>query len=153
MSFEIKISELIKQPHKLEEFVDNNFSSLDNTTLYKLIPYVTSPNLLFKIAERLHTKLPKEKEEILLNGHPSIAFRYTIDVKKERWVELEERIKHYSELAVEYAKSILRGRFKEAEPTIISNSKALNKYIKLLREFGELGEFYNDYPSIRRKVI
>ncbi|MEM4511421.1 MAG: hypothetical protein QXD25_01260 [Nanopusillaceae archaeon] len=144
----MNISDLLKNPQEIDKKVEKFFDKFSSDELEKIIPYLTSPILLYKCAIKIGKQLPPEKEKSLL-VHPILAHQYNLKIKKQKWKELEEVIKCYSELALEYAYFILNDRFKEGESSIIVSPKSLKIYIKFLKSIDKLEEFYNDYPFLK----
>ena len=86
----------------------------------------------------------KEAEETIANIKPSVTTLYALEILKDRWINIpdipkeialqaEENIKNSPGTAAYYATDIIKGRWPEAEETILSEPDSKEDYINFLK--------------------
>lgn len=101
----------------------------------------------FKYIKAIGQRIP-EYENKLLNTNLVTSIEYSKDIIKDRWPELEQRIKQLSDkesvgqLAAYYAKQVMRKRWIEMEPIIFADPT---------KEFAKTYRYYVDSMIIANK--
>jgi hypothetical protein len=73
---------------------------------------------------------PQGEKSILKTQEPLLIYKYARDIMGGRWKEAEPIILEDPETALEYARDIIGGRWKEAEPFIMRDPKIAYKYAR-----------------------
>jgi len=92
----MSLSELIKDPQKIEKFVWNIFNNSkhkeNEKIIEKLLPFINDPTLLYEIHDRTNIELPNDKMIIMLSD-PEYAwvymYNYKLEPDPEHWIGRE----------------------------------------------------------------
>lgn len=89
------------------------------------------PQIILNRAER--SGRIKEVEPMIIQ-RPKVALQYAMSVVKDRWPEAEQNIATDKEIAIQYALSVVKGRFKEYEKKIVRDAAAVVEYCMAIGE-------------------
>ncbi|MEM3509400.1 MAG: hypothetical protein QXL51_00665 [Candidatus Aenigmatarchaeota archaeon] len=172
----MNISDLLKDPQKLEEIFEKALKERNKELAHLLIPYIKDLYLIYEYARKIvEGKVDDELENIIaqdpeysfyyalnvlkgpfLKGedvivkNPQYSYLYAFDVIGGPWPKGEDAITQSAYFSYQYAKEVLNDRFKKGEDVIIKDRFHLDYYLDFLKSRGKLEEFYRDHPELKR---
>jgi lambda repressor-like predicted transcriptional regulator len=170
----MNIVDLLKDPKKAKELLNEAIINHNWKLARILIPIVKDPELTYKYADWISKKKVKDEWEDIIAKDAQYSFNYARYVLHGPFPKGEDTIAQDAFYSCSYAAEVLKGPFPKGEDTIardaknsyfyakdalhdrfikgektIINSAYLGYYINFLKEIGKLDEFLKDHPEVK----
>ncbi|MEM4605900.1 MAG: hypothetical protein QXF15_03560 [Candidatus Aenigmatarchaeota archaeon] len=126
----MNISDLLKDPSKLEKKFEKALKENNKEIAHLLVPFIKEPYLIYRYARDIvRGKVNDELEEVIAQN-PKYSYYYAKDILKNSFPKSEDVIAQDPDFSYWYAKEVIKGPFPRGEETITKESYSSYHYTK-----------------------